>query len=179
MLLATVPRFPVSQRWHVNCRQAGQLSVRLSCALRPSFLPASASVANPVDMIASATGDHFGKALVALLEGYGHRVHMVAGDDPATVRQLLAGTLDEVVEEIAAIQRAARAGALKALEDKLNALSYDERQRHAYRRRRRPRRAGAPGSGRRGSRRPPPGPKPPPVRRRQRYERGPCPPTGG
>jgi len=47
--------------------------------------------------------------LVALFEGYGHRVHVVAGDDPMTVHQQLAATLDTVVDEIAAIQRAARA----------------------------------------------------------------------
>jgi xylulose-5-phosphate/fructose-6-phosphate phosphoketolase len=46
--------------------------------------------------------------LVALFEGYGHHVHLVAGDDPDTVHQLLASTLDEIVEEIQNIQRAAK-----------------------------------------------------------------------
>jgi xylulose-5-phosphate/fructose-6-phosphate phosphoketolase len=46
--------------------------------------------------------------LVSLLEGYGHRVHIVAGDDPALVHQQLAATLDECVREIHAIQRQAR-----------------------------------------------------------------------
>ncbi len=48
--------------------------------------------------------------LVSLLSGYGHRVHVVAGDDPATVHQQLAATLDTVVDEIATIQKAARTG---------------------------------------------------------------------
>jgi len=46
--------------------------------------------------------------LVSLLEGYGHRVHIVAGDDPALVHQQLAATLDACVREIHAIQRQAR-----------------------------------------------------------------------
>ena len=46
--------------------------------------------------------------LLSLLEGYGHRVHVVAGDDPALVHQQLAATLDTVVDEIGAIQKAAR-----------------------------------------------------------------------
>ena len=46
--------------------------------------------------------------LIALFEGYGHRVHLVAGDVPETVHELLASTLDEVVEEIQQIQREAR-----------------------------------------------------------------------
>jgi xylulose-5-phosphate/fructose-6-phosphate phosphoketolase len=49
--------------------------------------------------------------LVALLEGYGHRVHIVAGDDPAQVHRELADTLDRALDEIAAIQAAARGDA--------------------------------------------------------------------
>jgi xylulose-5-phosphate/fructose-6-phosphate phosphoketolase len=46
--------------------------------------------------------------LNALLEGYGHRPIVVGGDDPTDVHQQLAAALDEAVEEIGAIQRAAR-----------------------------------------------------------------------
>ncbi|QEC49838.1 phosphoketolase family protein [Baekduia soli] len=46
--------------------------------------------------------------LRSLLEGYGHAPYFVSGDDPAAVHQALAATLDEVVAEIAAIQRRAR-----------------------------------------------------------------------
>ena len=54
--------------------------------------------------------------LRALLTGYGWRPLMVSGgfdgEDPARVHQLLAETLDEAFDEIARIQRAARAGEL-------------------------------------------------------------------
>ena len=46
--------------------------------------------------------------LIALLEGYGHRVYLVSGDDPAQVHQDLAAAMDDAVTEIARIQRAAR-----------------------------------------------------------------------
>ena len=46
--------------------------------------------------------------LVQLLEGYGHTVHIVAGDDPAQVHRKLAATLDRALDEIAEIQAAAR-----------------------------------------------------------------------
>jgi xylulose-5-phosphate/fructose-6-phosphate phosphoketolase len=48
--------------------------------------------------------------LRALMEGYGHKPHFVEGDDPALVHQQLAATLDTVVQEIHAIQKAARDG---------------------------------------------------------------------
>jgi xylulose-5-phosphate/fructose-6-phosphate phosphoketolase len=48
--------------------------------------------------------------LVKLFEGYGHRVHVVAGDEPAAVHRLLADTLDSCVDEIAEIQAAWRSG---------------------------------------------------------------------
>ena len=46
--------------------------------------------------------------LRALLEGYGYAPRFVEGDDPATMHQLMAATLDEVTAEIEAIQRRAR-----------------------------------------------------------------------
>ena len=46
--------------------------------------------------------------LVALFEGYGYRVHVVAGDDPLTMHRTMAVTLDAVIEEILEIQRDAR-----------------------------------------------------------------------
>ncbi|HWK17407.1 MAG TPA: phosphoketolase family protein [Solirubrobacteraceae bacterium] len=46
--------------------------------------------------------------LRSLLEGYGYAPRFVEGSDPAAMHQLMAATLDEVVEEIAAIQRGAR-----------------------------------------------------------------------
>ncbi|AEW92687.1 MULTISPECIES: phosphoketolase family protein [Streptomycetaceae] len=46
--------------------------------------------------------------LDALLRGYGHRPVYVEGDDPATVHRALAAALDDCLDEIARIQRAAR-----------------------------------------------------------------------
>ncbi|MEV0974824.1 phosphoketolase family protein [Microtetraspora glauca] len=42
--------------------------------------------------------------LIKLMEGYGYRPHIVSGDDPAVMHQLMADTLDEVFDEIAAIK---------------------------------------------------------------------------
>ena len=46
--------------------------------------------------------------LESLFIGYGYKPHVVAGDDPETMHQLMATTLDTVIGEIQAIQRAAR-----------------------------------------------------------------------
>jgi xylulose-5-phosphate/fructose-6-phosphate phosphoketolase len=50
--------------------------------------------------------------LRSLLHGYGWEPHLVEGDDPAVVHQLMAGTLDTVVEEIRRLQDGARTGGL-------------------------------------------------------------------
>jgi xylulose-5-phosphate/fructose-6-phosphate phosphoketolase len=60
-------------------------------------------IANPT--VLARIGDD---ELTSLLEGYGHSVHWVSGDDPAQMHQLMAATLDAVLAEITAIQRAAR-----------------------------------------------------------------------
>ncbi|MBI2801096.1 MAG: phosphoketolase family protein [Gammaproteobacteria bacterium] len=46
--------------------------------------------------------------LTDLMRGYGYEPHFVEGDDPAVVHQSLAGTLDNIVVQIHAIQHAAR-----------------------------------------------------------------------
>ncbi len=48
--------------------------------------------------------------LESLLVGYGHQPYFVEGDDPMTMHALMAQTLDRVLDDIAAIQRAARSG---------------------------------------------------------------------
>ncbi|HEX8856160.1 MAG TPA: phosphoketolase family protein [Thermoleophilaceae bacterium] len=48
--------------------------------------------------------------LRALMEGYGYAPHFVEGSDPDAVHQQLAATLDEVLDEIEAIQTSARSG---------------------------------------------------------------------
>jgi xylulose-5-phosphate/fructose-6-phosphate phosphoketolase len=46
--------------------------------------------------------------LADLMRGYGYAPHFVSGDDPATVHQHLAATLDRVLDDIATIQQDAR-----------------------------------------------------------------------
>jgi xylulose-5-phosphate/fructose-6-phosphate phosphoketolase len=46
--------------------------------------------------------------LRSLLEGYGYAPRFVEGDDPAVMHQLMAGTLDEILDEIDHIQQRAR-----------------------------------------------------------------------
>ena len=46
--------------------------------------------------------------LRSLLEGYGYAPRFVSGSDPAVMHQLMAATLDEVADEIARLQQAAR-----------------------------------------------------------------------
>jgi xylulose-5-phosphate/fructose-6-phosphate phosphoketolase len=53
--------------------------------------------------------------LTSLLEGYGHTPVFVAGDDPLAVHQAMAAALDTCLEQIARIQREARAGGPSAL----------------------------------------------------------------
>jgi len=60
-------------------------------------------IANPT--VLARIGD---EELDALLTGYGYRPYLVEGSEPAEVHQRLAATLDEVVDEIDRIQRAAR-----------------------------------------------------------------------
>jgi len=54
-------------------------------------------------------------ALEELFLGYGYKPHFVEGDDPAKMHELMAATLDTVLDEIAAIQkRLAAAGSCRA-----------------------------------------------------------------
>ncbi|MGN6871698.1 MAG: phosphoketolase family protein [Solirubrobacteraceae bacterium] len=48
------------------------------------------------------------RELLALLEGYGYAPRLVSGSEPATMHQQMAGTLDEAIDEIRALQRHAR-----------------------------------------------------------------------
>ncbi len=51
--------------------------------------------------------------LEAMFRGYGYKPYLVEGDDPETVHQLMAGTLDHIVAEIHQIQSEARANGFK------------------------------------------------------------------
>ncbi len=51
--------------------------------------------------------------LVELLEGYGYKPYFVEGDDPVKMHQIMASTLDNVMDEIRAIQQDARENGFK------------------------------------------------------------------
>ena len=61
-------------------------------------------IANPT--VLARIGD---EELGELLRGYGYQPYFVAGDDPAAMHRLMADTLDTVLDQIAAVQKAARA----------------------------------------------------------------------
>jgi xylulose-5-phosphate/fructose-6-phosphate phosphoketolase len=90
---------PLATSWHSNkfLNPAGD------GAVLPILHLNGYKIANPT--ILARIGDD---ELASLLEGYGHRVHWVDGSEPEAMHQRMAAVLDEAVEEIAAIQRAAR-----------------------------------------------------------------------
>jgi xylulose-5-phosphate/fructose-6-phosphate phosphoketolase len=90
---------PLATSWHSN----KFLNPVTDGAVLPILHLNGYKIANPTVLARLADGE-----LTALLEGYGYRVHVVAGDEPGPVHQQLAGTLDEVIGEIQAIQRRAR-----------------------------------------------------------------------
>jgi xylulose-5-phosphate/fructose-6-phosphate phosphoketolase len=90
---------PLATSWHSN----KFLDPARDGAVLPILHLNGYKIANPT-VLARIPADE----LDALMEGYGYRAHVVEGSDPADVHQQLAATLDAVVAEIAAIQRAAR-----------------------------------------------------------------------
>src|ERR1039458_8594150 len=90
---------PLAASWHSN----KFLNPALDGAVLPILHLNGYKIANPTVL---ARIPH--EELAALLIGYGYIPHFVEGDDPAAMHQLMAATLDEVLDEIAAIQRSAR-----------------------------------------------------------------------
>jgi xylulose-5-phosphate/fructose-6-phosphate phosphoketolase len=93
---------PLAASWHSN----KFLNPVTDGAVLPVLHLNGYKIANPT-VLARITNDE----LTALMRGYGYTPHFVIGDDPAAVHQQLAATLDEVLDDIAAIQDAARRGA--------------------------------------------------------------------
>ena len=92
---------PLAASWHSN----KFLSPRTDGAVLPILHLNGYKIANPTVLARIPE-----RELHALLEGYGWRPVVVAGDEPEAVHRELAAALDEVLDEIAAIQAAARAG---------------------------------------------------------------------
>src|SRR6516164_2858668 len=90
---------PLAASWHSN----KFLDAGRDGAVLPVLHLNGYKIANPTVLARIPHGE-----LEALLEGYGYRVHVVAGDEPEAVHRQLAATLDAVVEEIHAIQQRAR-----------------------------------------------------------------------
>ncbi len=85
--------------WHAN----KFVDPRRDGAVLPILHLNGYKIANPT-VLARIPDDE----LRAMLAGFGHTVHVVAGDDPADVHRQMADTLDRVLDEIAGIQATAR-----------------------------------------------------------------------
>jgi xylulose-5-phosphate/fructose-6-phosphate phosphoketolase len=92
---------PLATGWHSN----KFLDAATDGAVLPILHLNGYKIANPT-VLARIPEEE----LTSLLEGYGHKVHWVEGDDPAKMHQLMAATLDEVITEITSIQKRAREG---------------------------------------------------------------------
>jgi len=92
---------PLATAWHSN----KFLDPARDGAVLPILHLNGYKIANPT-VLARITPEE----LADLMRGYGYEPHFVEGDDPATMHQLMAATLDRVMDEIHAIQAAARSG---------------------------------------------------------------------
>jgi xylulose-5-phosphate/fructose-6-phosphate phosphoketolase len=92
---------PLATSWHSN----KFLDPATAGAVLPILHLNGYKIANPT-ILARIPRD----ALEDLFIGYGYKPHFVEGDDPAKMHQLMAATLDTVLDEIAAIQNEARSG---------------------------------------------------------------------
>jgi len=90
---------PLAASWHSN----KYLNPVHDGAVLPILHLNGYKIANPA--VLARLGD---EELASLLTGFGHKPYFVGGDDPATMHQLMAGTLDVVLAEIQTIQREAR-----------------------------------------------------------------------
>src|SRR5947207_920414 len=90
---------PLAASWHGN----KFLNPVTDGAVLPVLHLNGYKIANPT--VLARIGDD---ELTSLLEGYGHSVHWVDGDEPAAMHERMAEVLDAVVGEIASIQHTAR-----------------------------------------------------------------------
>jgi xylulose-5-phosphate/fructose-6-phosphate phosphoketolase len=90
---------PLATAWHSN----KFLNPVTDGAVLPILHLNGYKIANPT--VLARIGDD---ELTSLLEGCGHTVHWVDGDEPEAMHQRMAAVLDQAVEQIAEAQRAAR-----------------------------------------------------------------------
>ncbi|HET7049218.1 MAG TPA: phosphoketolase family protein, partial [Solirubrobacteraceae bacterium] len=91
---------PLAASWHSN----KFINAATDGAVLPVLHLNGYKIANPT-VLARISHDE----LRALLEGYGYAPRFVEGSDPEAMHRLMAATLDSVLDEIASIQRSARA----------------------------------------------------------------------
>ena len=92
---------PLAASWHSN----KFVNPARDGAVLPILHLNGYKIANPTLLARIDRGE-----LRALLEGYGHRPYFVEGDEPDSMHQLMAETLDEAVGEIRRVQAEARDG---------------------------------------------------------------------
>jgi xylulose-5-phosphate/fructose-6-phosphate phosphoketolase len=92
---------PLATSWHSN----KFINPRTDGAVLPILHLNGYKIANPTVLGRLPDGE-----LRSLFEGYGYRVHLVEGSDPAQVHQDFAATLDECLRQIKEIQTRARQG---------------------------------------------------------------------
>ena len=92
---------PLAAAWHSN----KFLNPITDGAVLPILHLNGYKIANPTVLARIPDAE-----LVDLLQGYGHRVHVVAGHEPAAVHRAMAETLDAAFDEIAEIRAAWRSG---------------------------------------------------------------------
>ena len=92
---------PLAAAWHSN----KFLNPARDGAVLPILHLNGYKIANPTILGRIGRGE-----LESLLTGYGYRPYVVEGDQPASMHEAMAATLDAIVEEIQAIQGRARAG---------------------------------------------------------------------
>jgi xylulose-5-phosphate/fructose-6-phosphate phosphoketolase len=95
---------PLATSWHSN----KFLNPVTDGAVLPILHLNGYKIANPSILARIGTEE-----LNSLFVGYGYKPHLVEGDDPETMHQLMAATLDKVFDEIGEIQKQARAGKAK------------------------------------------------------------------
>jgi len=96
---------PLATSWHSN----KFLNPARDGAVLPILHLNGYKIANPT-VLARISHDE----LASLFVGYGYKPYFVEGDDPETMHQLMAATLDTVIAEIQAIQHDARTNGFSA-----------------------------------------------------------------
>lgn len=92
---------PAATAWHSN----KFIDPRRDGAVLPILHLNGYKIANPT-VLARISGDE----LLDLFRGYGYTPYLIEGADPQSVHQAMAATLDQVMDDINTIQRAARGG---------------------------------------------------------------------